>query len=259
MKTSFYFVLWIVIYPILNLFHNSFINDHAFIIALAIVWGISWLLNRLMPETLAYERVSQITPILEDVYTGNVAAFGKRLRREACIEFVTAIYFVVTIIVIAIAVFVIGLNDWIALVIFGVFTFGAISRSIALMKAKSSLNENPTGEQCMEIATETYKLDYAAYYEQRQDVSYKEMYPPRPSHFKVFQTCSIIIAGIAVILGLVYVITAILIMLGSFSFEGGALAGMYSLYGLLAIYFGIKDIITISQALKESQITEDIC
>lgn len=39
MKTSFYFVLWILIYPILGLFNNSFIDNNAFIVALAIVWG----------------------------------------------------------------------------------------------------------------------------------------------------------------------------------------------------------------------------
>lgn len=227
--------------------------------ALAAVWGLSWLLNRLMPQTLTYERVSQIAPILEDVFTGNVASFGKRLTRESSIELVTAIYFAVTTIVIGIAVFIAGINDWIALIIFGFFAFGAIGRTTNLMKAKSSLNENPTGEQCMEIVTETYKLHYASYYERRQEVSYKEMLPPHPHHFKVFQIFSIIIAVIAALLGLFYITTAILIILGSSSFEAGAFAGMYFLYGSLAAYFGIKDIITISQYFKakKSLITED--
>lgn len=256
MKTSFYFVLWILIYPILGLFNNDFINNNAFIVALAAVWGLSWLLNRLMPKILTYERVSHIAPILEDVYTGNVASFGKRLTHELSIELVTAIYFAITTIVIGIAVFIAGIDDWIALIIFGFFAFGAIGRTTNLMNAKSSLNEYPTGEQCMEITTETYKLDYASYYEQRQEVSYKEMLPPCPRHFKVFQIFSVIIAVIAALLGLFYIITAILIMLRSYSFEAGAVAGMYFLYGSLATYFGIKDIITISQHLKKSLITE---
>ena len=259
MKTSFYFVLWILIYPILGLFNNDFIDNNAFIVALAAVWGLSWLLNRLMPETLTYERVSQIAPILEDVYTGNVASFGKRLTQESAIELVTAIYFAISTIVIGIVVFIAGINDWIALIIFGFFAFGAISSTINLMRAKSSLNENPTGEQCMEIATETYNLDYESYYEQRQEVSYKEMFPPRPRHFKVFQIFSIIIAVIAALLGLFYIATAIFIILGSFSLEAGAFAGMYFLYGSLATYFGIKDIITISKYFKakKSLLTED--
>lgn len=37
MRTSFYFVLWILIYPILGLFNNSFTDNNAFIVALAIM------------------------------------------------------------------------------------------------------------------------------------------------------------------------------------------------------------------------------
>lgn len=187
MKTSFYFVLWILIYPILGLFHNSFIDNNAFIVALAIVWGLSWLLNRMMPDTLTYERASQVAPILEDVYTCNVASFKKRLVRESNIETVTAIYFIVTTIVIALAIFKAGVNDWIALVIFGFFTYGAISRSISLIRAKAILKSNPTSEQCMEIADETYKLDYASYYDARNGVSYQDMFPPKPKYFKALK------------------------------------------------------------------------
>ncbi len=86
MKTGFYFVLWILIYPILGLLNNSFINNNAFIVALAVVWGLSWLLNRVMPKTLTYEQVTQIAPILEDVYTGNVPSFKKRLSKETTIK-----------------------------------------------------------------------------------------------------------------------------------------------------------------------------
>ena len=244
MKTSFYFVLWILIYPILGLFDNSFINNNAFIVALAVVWGLSWLLNRIMPETLTYERASQIAPILEDVYTGNVASFKKRLSRETSIEVITAIYFVVTTVVIAIAVFKLGINDWIALAIFGFFTIGAISGSAGLIKAKSQLNDNPTGEQCMEIADETYKLDYASYYEARSNVSYEEMLPPKPKHFKAFKIFSIVISTIASLLGLLYIVFGIVIMLSQSSLEAGAVAGMYFLYGSLAAYFGVKDFIS---------------
>ncbi len=82
MKTSFYFVLWILIYPILGLFNNDFIAENSFVVAIAVVWSLSWLLNRMMPDTLTYERVSQIAPVMENVYTGNVEAFIKRLRTE---------------------------------------------------------------------------------------------------------------------------------------------------------------------------------
>ena len=244
MKTSFYFVLWILIYPILGLFNNSFIDNNAFIVALAIVWGLSWLLNSIMPDTLTYERASQIAPVLEDVYIGNVSAFMKRLSRESNIEMVTAIYFIVTTIVIALAIFNAGVNDWIALAIFGFFTYGAITRSVSLSRAKAGLKSNPTPEKCMEIADDTYKLDYASYYDARKGVSYADMLPPKPKHFKVFKVFSILISAIALLLGLLYIILGIIIMLTQSSLEAGAVAGMYFLYGSLAAYFGVKDFLS---------------
>lgn len=240
MKTSFYFVLWILIYPILGLFNNSFIDNNAFIVALAIVWGLSWLLNRIMPDTLTYE----VAPILEDVYTSNVDSFKKRLVRESNIETVTAIYFTVTTVVISLAIFKAGVNDWIALVIFGFFTYGAISRSISLMRAKATLKSNPTSEQCMEIADETYKLDYASYYDARNGVSYQDMFPPKPKYFKTFKVFSVVISAIASLLGLLYIILGVLIMLSQTTLEAGAVAGMYFLYGSLAAYFGVKDFVS---------------
>lgn len=79
------------------------------------------------------------------------------------------------------------------------------------------------------------------------------MLPARPKHFKVFQIFSIVIASIAALLGLFYIGAAILIIIGSNSIETGAFAGMDFLYGFLAIYFGIKDIITISQNIVRSK------
>lgn len=256
MKTSFYFVLWILIYPILGLFNNDFIANNSFVVAIAVVWGLLWLLNRMMPDTLTYERVSQIAPVMENVYTGNVEAFIKRLRTETRIETFTSIYFLVTTAVIAYAVFKAGVNDWIALIVFGFFTFGALSRSISLSTALASVKSNPTPEQCAETAEEIYKLDYAAYYEGRQSYSYEQMLPPRPRHFKAFQIFSIIIAGICSLLGLLYVILAAIIMIESDSLATDALAGMYLLYGSLAAYFGIKDFVSIVQSLRVKSIVK---
>lgn len=253
MKTSFYFVLWILIYPILGLFNNDYIAEHSFVVAIAIVWCLSWLLNRMMPDTLTYERVSQMAPILENVYTGNVSAFIKRLRSEARIETFTSIYFLVTTAVIAYAVFKAGVNDWIALIVFGFFTFGAISRSISLSKALMTVKSNPTPEQCAETAEEVYKFNYASYYEGRQSYPYEQMLPPRPRHFKAFQIFSIIMAGICSMLGLLYIVLATIVMIGSTSLAADAVAGMYLLYGSLATYFGIKDFVSIIQSLTHKQ------
>lgn len=256
MKTSFYFVLWILIYPLLGLINNSFIDNNSFFVAIAIVWGLSWLLNRLMPATLNYERVSDVVPILENVYTGNVTAFGKLLSRDTVIETITAIYFIVTTFVIGITVFKYGVNDWFALIVFGFFTYGAIYRSVILNKARVSLKENPVPEQCMEIANGTYKLNYTSYYEARHNSTYEHILPPRPRYFKMFQVFSLVVAALAALLGIIYIVLAIILIVSQSGIANEALAGMYFLYGSLATYFGIKDFISILQSFNKKSLNE---
>lgn len=250
MKTSFYFVLWILIYPILSLFNNSVVENHAFFFALLAVYGFSWIINRVMPSTLLYERVTGMAPILEDVYTGNVGSFAKRLGRDALIETVTAIYFLIATAVSVLIVFKLGINDWLALVVFGILTIGAMVRSAKLVNAHFKLKSNPTPEQCMEIAEENYGLDYTAYYESRIQTNYAGMLPPRPKYYKAFQIFSIVIASVAILLGVWYIISGTLIMTYGGAVELGAVAGMYFLYGSLATYFGARDIITIGKAMR---------
>lgn len=250
MKTSFYFVLWILIYPLLSLFNNNFINNNSFIVALAVVWGLSWILNKVMPGTLQYESASQIAPILEEIYTGNVQAFKRRLSRETWVEFFTAIYFCVTTVVVFFAVFQSGVNDWIALIIFAIFTITTMSRSVALEKAHSSLKENLTPEKCIQITEETYKLDYNSYYEGRKETSLDNLLPPRPRHFRAFLWTSILFAAVAALLGLIYIIFGVIIMLRDGAVDVRAIACMYLLYGSLAAYFGIRDFISILHSLR---------
>ncbi|MDE6444471.1 MAG: hypothetical protein K2K64_08660 [Muribaculaceae bacterium] len=75
MKTSFYFVLWIVIYPVLGLFNFPMLNENAFIIALIIVIGLSWALNKMMPEILIYQQASDAFPVCEGFLYGSLAIY----------------------------------------------------------------------------------------------------------------------------------------------------------------------------------------
>lgn len=244
MKTSFFFVVWIVIYPLLGLLHNSFIDQNAFIVALLAVWGMSWLINRTMPETLAYERASQIAPILEDIFTGNLIHFRKRVTRQTIIEAVTSFYFLITTLVLILSIARYGGSDWLALIIFALFTYSTVARSIRLLRDYSRLKAHTTKEECERIAADTYGLDYEAYAENRERCSYTDILPPRPTHFKAFQILSMVFSGICVCLGLIYIVMGLGVMLSNDSVRAGAIAGMYFLYGSLATYFGIKDLIS---------------
>ena len=244
MKTSFYFVVWIAIYPLLGLLHVSFIEQNALVVALLAVFGLSWLLNRSMPETLAYERVRQAAPVMEEVFTGDIGRFRKRITRQAIAEAFTSIYLLISTLVILLSIVDYGNNDWVGLIIFALITFSVISRSIKLLKAYSQLKVNPTKEEGERIVIDVYRMNYPAYAEQREGRSYKEMFPPKPTHFKAFQVFSMIVSGICVVLGLVYIVLGLSAIFGSGYSIMTAIAEMYLLYGSLATYYGIKDLIS---------------
>ena len=78
----------------------------------------------------------------------------------------------------------------------------------------------------------------------RSGVSYQDMLPANPKYFTAFKILSVVIAAIASLLGLLYIILGVLIMLSQTTLEAGAIAGMYFLYGSLAAYFGVKDFVS---------------
>ena len=242
MKTSFYFVVWIVIYPLLYLTGNAAIIQNAFIVALLVVWLLSSVINRSMSGIIRYERRLQIISVLENVYTGNVEAFGKRLKRETLMEFITAIYFGATFIFIIITFSTGNSTDWIALAIFGFFGFASISRAYQFNEARINLSNNPLPETCAEIAEKLYRLHYATYYEKRQQCTLEEMKNGEPRNFRAFQIFSLVISIICIALGAIEIIVAIRSFVFGAHVSGAVSAAiMYFLYGTLALNFGIKD------------------
>ncbi|MGN0237711.1 MAG: hypothetical protein ACI4AK_06475 [Lepagella sp.] len=244
MKTSFYFVLWIMIYPLLEWFGIGTEGNQSFIIALLAVFGISYLITRLMPATINYENVTHAAPYYEDVFTGNVPFFMHRIKREMILEIVTSIYFLSATFCIAWISFANLSPDWITLALFGLFTYQAIHRSYNHYKVYSSLREDPTPQQCAEVLQNSFGTDPEEYSQQRMYNTYEEMLPPRPKHYTLFRVVSSVFAIAALLLGIGHIIWALVLILGS-SIAAASAAVMLLLYGSLAAYYGIHDLVEI--------------
>ena len=237
----------------LGLLHNPWVYQNSFIVALFIVWGLSWILNKNMPDTLRYERLSELVSVLEEVYTGNVKAFIQRLSRMVTVEFITAIYLGVAFVFVLFSMVRGSADDWIALLIFGFFAFGAISRAVKLNQIYSRIKYNPTPDECAAVVEEAFRVDYAGYYNNRIHTSAQAMLPPQPRNFKVFQIFSLIIAILCALFGLYYLILSIIMLVESNSAETISGGIMYFLYGSLAAYFGIKDTVNCINYFKQSK------
>lgn len=244
MKTSFYFLLWIIIYPLLDILDIPWIDSNAFLVALFIVWGLSWVLNRFMPKTLRYERTAQALIILEEAFKGDSRALHRRLSHRATLDFITSVYFGVTFIFILFSMVRGSADDWIALAIFGFFAFATISSAVKLNKAAWALKKDPTPEKCARLVESIYGYDYLAYRNARITKEPENMLPERPPHFTTFQVFSLVIAIICTLLGLYYFVSSLMILIISKNPASISWGVMYFLYSSLAVYFGIKDTAT---------------
>lgn len=252
MKTSFYFVIWIIIYPLLGLLNNQFVNDNNFIIALILVFALSYFINRAIPNVISYARRTSAYPMLENAFMGNVHGFLNKLSAQTTMSVITAIYFIVATVAIIIT-FLNDFEDWFAVLLFAYFSYNAMKRSVGFSRIRSLLTQNPTPEQCVAIAQNNLRLNYESYYEARQYKSYQEMFQPRPKGFMIYMIVSIIFATISALLGLATIIMSIITFGGGHTFASTAMAGMLLLYGSLATYYGIFDFIDCIRIFRNSK------
>lgn len=247
MKTSFYIVLWAIIYTVLHWLNNEFIYNNSFLVALGIDLGLSVLLKGLMPNITAFEQETESLPILEDVFNNNILSFKKRLSRDTNIAVATSLYFIISTVIIVFALFEYRINDWLALILFVFVVYSSVSHNFRFYKSKLQLNKNPVTGVCIEICESIYKLDYREFECDRDHIPYKDMLPSTPRFFKTFKIISIVFAVFAVILGLLFTLVGLSSILGYSLFPSGAVYVGRFIFGSLAIYFGIKDVITTSQ------------
>lgn len=243
MKASFYFIIWIVIYPLLGLIGSPWINQNSFLVALIFVWALSWFINKTMPETIAYERKLEYAQIMNEVYTCNVRGFKRRLSQKATVEFIAAVYFGFTSLLTLYIMFAGNRSGFFELIIFGLLAAGTIMRAAKLQKYAWRLRQNPDPQECVTIVDEM-GMDYASYYEERQNSLSGAILPPPPRHFGVFQVFSILIAAVCAILGIIFMVLALIGIFHNASFGATSYGIMYLLYGSLATYYGVKDCIS---------------
>lgn len=254
MKPSFYFVVWIVIYPLLSLFHSRAVDEYAFLVALIFVGILAYTLNLLMSKTIEYEKASAKAQILEDIYNSNVAAFKKRLSTDSTVRLVTAIYFMATTVVIIgdSNTYVAGASLFIVFLIFSIIT---TYNCFKYVNAESQLKTNPTPDECQDIAQSFYDADYTSYYDLRSKGAYEDTLPPKPRHYMVYTVISIVAAVLSAFLGLLIILVGILLIFDFASsdiYSVAVVAMILLLYGSLAAYYGVRDFLSCLRSKRVS-------
>jgi predicted membrane protein len=248
MKTSFFFIVWILIYPILGLFNSAAINNNTFFIALIVVFFLARFLQKSMPNVLAYDQAIGITDILETVYTNNIRDLRKRLHRDSTIELLTSIYFAVTVCIVLMTILRGSSEEWFTLLVFAFLLCAYVVRCIKIFKGIFLLKKEANTENCVKIVEDIYKLNYEAYYDAHIERSVHDMLPPRPKFYSFYSLACLVFAIICSLLGATYIIYGIILQTSE---SVGVLSGMYTLYGVLALYFGIKDSLDSWHSIKK--------
>lgn len=247
MKTSFYFVLWITIIWIITLIPMHSVQEYSFILSLLAVYGISVVLRNLIPGILGYDRALYSSDILENIYKGDFTGLLRRLRTDAVLEAVTSVYMLVTVVFIIATMGGNVADSLTGLIVFGLIFFGSAIVTYRLVNGYFAIKDSPDADTAADVVRTVYRLEYTDYYDAHQDRTLGEILPPRPRSYKGWLVASIVIAAVCTLLGTYYLIISI----ASFCVYGQlSLVTMLSLYGVLAIAFGVKDIINCSKTIK---------
>lgn len=231
MKTSFYFVLWQLIFILLAFLPIPGLDNYSFIIAIVLVIVISSALNKALSEQLRKEQVSDIARSFEMIYTNDVTGYRKILKRSAILETITFAYLACA----TLGLFFIPSSNlpFGELIIFAIITIGT---GYSSFKAIGKYNQAAKADSLG--VTEEALEDYNRFKEQRQYHLFDEFMPEKPS--KGYRIATIIFAILSILSGLLFMgISVYGIIVGNSS---NLMTMSYLLYGGLALFFGVKDV-----------------
>lgn len=253
MKTSFFFCLWMLIYPLLGLLGNEFVDQYSFFFALLVIYFLSRFIASKMPNIIGYEQACELARVMEPAYLGDVKKFRKIVGARALMDTIWAVYMLATVVSLVFIVMRGYTAELFTLVIFGLFGYAAVRSSVKFLNGYFALVKNPTPEQCVECVDTIYGMDYASYYEAHMGQTLAQMLPPRPKHYSTYLAVSIFVACVCALLGGIILISSIV---ESLVYSGSLIhlfLGINFLYSSVAVYFGVKDLFSSISAIKATK------
>lgn len=244
MKTSFYFFLWFIVYYLIGLTGSQLLIQNDFFVALILVFFISRLDNKLFSQETQYQANLNRAYIFEIFYNHDADKMAKIARQRFWGQVVWAIYCILTVF----GLFALRNTDIVAYAIFGLFGLMSMIASSKFYSQYREIKENglpPFDESQFSADEEPYRK----YCELRSQYSAQELQPKMPSISKWVNIASIIFAVACICGGLFYLF---LILFGIRRIN--MLFSAMLIWAVLAVYFGIKDLISSIRILQKKPI-----
>lgn len=239
MKPSFYFVLWQLAWLPANLLDIPFLNEYGFIVACAIVFLTDYVVKKVLKTQIEDQQISDAIVLMELAYNNDY----KKYKRQTLFSMIVTMAMFIYMLLFFIALFTIDTDVpifdyiiWGAFTIgMGIYAYGNIKYYIRVVKdGHIVLDEN------LQDIFQDYK-------EERGTCTYEDILSGRPKSYHVMNTANIIFAIVSILIGL-------LVNIILYTYRGETNGELVSLsliiYGVLAFYFGIKDLLSTNTSIS---------
>ena len=242
MKVSFYFVLWLLACMPSILLDIPFLDKYGFLFALVIVILTDVIVGKLLKKQIVYQRSCERIAIMEMAYNNDY----KQYKRQVSLMMIACTLNFVCVLLIFIAMFLlfsdVPLIDYILL---GVFTLWA---GLAfLYHIISYIKVVKDGKIVLNKRDADLFMEYKA---ERDKYTLEEMLQPyRPKYYKAMNVANSIFAVLSIIIGLL-TFAHLYAFRGELISDAELIGTSLIIYGVLAVYFGIKDLLNTSNSQK---------
>lgn len=241
MKTSFYFFLWFIVYYLINLTGVPAIVNNSFLVALLLVYLVSRLNGKLFAKDIMYQIMLNRWYIFEAFYSNQPHKIVNMMRGSVIGNSIWALYCILTVF----GLLMLGIYNYLIIGVFGIL--GAISMvaSSREFNRMRDIKENglpPFDKSPYAALTPEYN-DYSM---NRSIASAEALKPAPPAISRWVNILSIIFAVLCTLIGIGYVILMLINSIGNMYL----IDVTFLMYGALAIYYGIRDLINSIRALR---------
>lgn len=239
MKASFYFVLCILSCLLLDLLNIPFLhNEYIGFFACIIVFFAHLIIRKLLKNSIEYQKMCEAAFILEMAYNNDY----KKYKQQAQIKMTIHTVGFVCMLLLFIALFTSSSNtSLIDYILFGAFAIlTGINSALHIWSYLKIRKEKHI------ILNEELQEKYLIYKNKRDTCTYEEMLLPRPRFYLAINAANTIFAIMTIVIGL---LMCVILYTNKEEFDLISIGGL-SLCGILALYYGVTDLLCTSNSQK---------
>ena len=135
MKTSFYFVAWILVYVLIDILNIQLLKENSFVAACVIVWGGAYIMNKVFATNVQNQHIREIAKFYEKIYTDDVSGLRKEVFKDLILEISATVYLLLAIIGFA----TLNAGEFVVYVVFGFFFLLSCKNTYKLLVKYNSI------------------------------------------------------------------------------------------------------------------------